>query len=340
MNASLAAFHPNLAFPRGSARCIVRSAEELRAALRGWNRPAAPDLAQLDRVLRLDLRGQRIEVQAGVGWGALGGYLVSQDMAAAAPIAAAAAVADLPGTLGACVGANPACPDGTPFSSLVDAITVVTADGELRRTSRSAQADLFRAVLGGHGALGAVYSVTLRIDALLRAFARAEPPVPLDAAAAPPAAGALRLRLLVPPARLDGFLAELRQAFDDFRLPIGSLCVRRALPDCETLLRWATEELAVVDVAFADRGTLPARVAATQVRRALIGAALAHGGRFDLATGLEASREQVDAAYPMFSAFLAEKRRYDPQLRLQDAWYRHYAGLFRREPCAVRWAGA
>jgi len=339
MNASIAAFHPAIPCPTPHRRPGVRSAEELRSALRAWHsHSTGPDLAQLDRVLRLDARAGRIEVQAGVGWAALAAYLGSQSIIIAT-MAETAAQAGLPETLGECVGCNPAAPDGTPFSALIEALTIVTADGELRRASRGLQPELFRAAIGGRGLIGAVYSVTLRLEALANAFANAQAPVVLDAAGMT-SPGDIELRLMVPPARLEGFLAELRRIFEDFRLPVSCLRVRRALPEHDSQLRWATEELALVDLRFADRGTLPSRVAATQVRRLLIAAALENGGRFDLATGHDASRDQVEAAYPMFSAFLAEKRRYDPQERLDGPWYRHYLCLFRREPCEVRWANA
>ncbi len=148
------------------------------------------------------------------------------------------------------------------------------------------------------------------------------------------------MRLMVPPARLGGFLGKLRLAFDDYRLPLDGLRVRKALPEAETTLRGATEELAVVEVPFAEGGTLPARAALAQIRRRLIAASLEHGGRFDLDTGFDASREQVEAAYPMFSAFLAEHRRCDPQERLGGDWYLHYRALFGRGNCAVRWTQA
>ncbi len=340
MNATLAALQPVLPVSAMRMPPKVRSAEDLRSALRASHRIGTPDLSQLDRVLRLDASNGRIEIQAGVRWEVLSAYLYARSMPCAAGLGPTALQAGLPATLVECVDCNPASPDGTPFSTLIQALAVVTADGELRRTSRSVQHELFRAVIGGHGMIGAVYSVTLRIEALLQAFLHAQPAVLLDSGPAAAGQAAIMLRLMVPPARLEGFLAELRQAFEDFRLPIGCLSVRRALPENETLLRWATDELALIEVSFEDRGTLPSRVAATQVLRNLIAAAIAHGGRFDLATGLDASRDQVEAAYPAFSAFLAEKRRYDPQERLHGAWYQHYRGLFRREPCEVRWTPA
>lgn len=337
MNATLASCLPipALGAPRTAAK--VRSAEELRAALRGAGRSnTTPDLTLLDRVLRLDSRHRRLEAQAGVQWQALSAYLAAQSIDGAGQFGVDAACFGIPATVGECVMRNAACPDGSPFATHVVALALVTADGELRRASRSQQRELFQRVIGGHGLIAALYSVTLDIDSLSRAFCAGEPPVTLDAACACDA-GADVMRFMVPPSKLQPFLAELRQVLDDYRLTDAGLSVRKALPDTESVLRWATEELALVEVRLAARPTLPAQVAATQVRRALIAAALACGGRFDLATGFDASREQVDAAYPMLKALLAEKLRGDPQERLGGPLYVHYRSLFRRESCDVRW---
>lgn len=338
MNATLATHFPVPRQKTCGAGATVRSAEELRALLRNaGTRQAKGHLAQLDRVLRLDSRNRLVEVQAGARWEALSTYLDSQKIAGASGLDAAARGFAVPATAGECVAHNPACPDGTPFAIHVAALAVVSADGELRRTSRLQQPELFQRVVGGHGMMATVYSVTLSIDSLVNAFTAASPPVTLDAQCEAGPVGE-SMRLMVPPANLQAFLAELRQALDDFRLPVCALSVRKALPDTETRLRWATGELALIDLRFPARPTLPARVAATQVRRALIAAALAHGGRFDLATGCDASREQVEAAYPMLKSLLAEKRRCDPQERLGGAFYAHFRALFQRGSCEVRWA--
>lgn len=317
----------------------VHSAQDLRAAFRATGSTRrVPDLSRLDRVLRIDEGGGSIEVQAAAAWPSLAAFLTARGLEEGR-LFEQAACHDLPATLGECVARNAAMPDGTPFITHVESLTIVASDGELRCATRERHPDWFRAVNGGHGMIAAVYSITLRIPSLARAFANADAAVTLSDSAAEPAAGE-RMRLMVPPDGLAPFLAELRNAFEDYRLSIAGLSVRRALADKETFLRWASEELAVVDVSFRKPLTLPARVAATQIRKRLIGAALAQGGRFDLATGMDASREQVEAAYPMFSAFLAAKRRYDPRERLGGPWYRHYEALLRREPLTVRWSKA
>jgi FAD/FMN-containing dehydrogenase len=338
MSSTAIGLPPGFPDPAIARAPLVRSAEELRSALRAPAiRHQSLDLAHLDRVLRLDSRAPLVEVQPGASWKAVADFLGTHPAQDMPRIDLAILEAHLPARIGDCAGRNCAGPDARPFVEYVEALTIVTSDGELRRTNRSLQPELFRTAVGGHGVIGATYSITLRLDELGRACVEAVDPVVLDEGSHAPEANQLASCVMVPPARLESYLADLRRLLEDFRLPLTSLRVRRALPESDTFLQWATQELAVVELSFPDKGTLPSRTAATQVRRGLIAAALAHGGRFDLASSLDASREQVEAAYPMFSAFLAEKRRYDPQDRLGGAWFRHYAALFRRERCESRW---
>ena len=88
---------------------------------------------------------------------------------------------------------------------------------------------------------------------------------------------------------------------------------------------------------FGLKQTLGAAVAAAEVRRALLDAALSHGGSFPIRDLRDATRRQLEACYPMIGSFLADKRRGDPAERLQNAWYRGLAATMRGEPCAVRW---
>jgi len=81
---------------------------------------------------------------------------------------------------------------------------------------------------------------------------------------------------------------------------------------------------------------LGAEVRATQLRRALIGAAIARAGSFPVHCTLEATPAQAEACYPELPRFLAEKRRIDPQERFVNSWYRHYRRLFSAERGAVR----
>lgn len=315
------------------------SAQDLCSALRTADpRRGPPATERLDRPLACDPSLGRVEVQAGTPWARVGRQLADA-LGTDAPDFAAA-YAPLGATVGEAVATLPPLPDATPFADAVESLALVTADGDLRCTSRSRHADLFRLVLGGHGSIAAPYSVTLRIPVLLRALEAAEPPVEIAPAADSPADPGDTLRLFVPPARLATLIDGVRRSADEFRVPLQRVTVRRALPDAEPVLAWATQELAVVDLCTRRPATLPARAAAAQLRKAWIDCALALGGRFDLATGFDASREQVEAGYPRFSAFLAEARRLDPRGRLAGRWLRHYAALFACGPVSGRWTNA
>ncbi|HEX5476655.1 MAG TPA: hypothetical protein VFX09_02270, partial [Burkholderiales bacterium] len=135
---------------------IPLSAHELRDAVRTARRF---DPVRLDRVLRLDEERGLLEVQASIPWTALAEHLG----------------ADLSGLiwdtdrLAQAVEANAPAPDGSPMVAHIEALALVTPDGELRRASRNANGELFALAVGGRGLFGALYSVTLRLPGLRRA---------------------------------------------------------------------------------------------------------------------------------------------------------------------------
>ncbi len=177
------------------------SAHDLRAALRDDDaRRGPPALDRLDRPLACCAALGRIEVQVSTPWPS-----VARTLAAEAGIDAdafAAAFAPLGATVGHAVQSLPPLPDGTPFTEAVESIALVTADGELRSTSRARHAELLRLVLGGHGAIAVPYSVTLRIPVLLAALRRAEAPVEFDAATTRESETCDTLIFYVPPAHV------------------------------------------------------------------------------------------------------------------------------------------
>jgi len=58
--------------------------------------------------------------------------------------------------------------------------------------------------------------------------------------------------------------------------------------------------------------------------RRLIDLAVERRGRYYLTYHRFASRNQLMKCYPEFEAFLAMKRKFDPQELFQSDWYRHY----------------
>jgi hypothetical protein len=291
------------------------SAAELCEAMRGAR---AFDASRLDRILRVDEDRGLVEVQASVTWRGLAERLRPGDAQAGA------ARTTLP-TVGESLAWNAAGPDGRPAVTHVESITLVTPEGELRRVSRIANAELFALAVGGQGLFGAPYSVTLRVESLARAVSdgAASPPerMPRDA-----------LRLLVPPEALAGFLTAARQRCGEWRVAIEAEAVRTTRAEAETFLRWARRDYAEVTLLLTRRGNLGSSLRAMQVRRELIDLAIAAGGAFHIACTPEATREQTEACYPQLRRFLAEKRRFDRHERLVNAWYRRQRALLLAQP--------
>ena len=314
-------------------RVCVRSADDLRKAMQHARHSAlAVDASGLDRVLRFDAARQLLEVQAATSWSVLVDYL-----AASAPeLSLLMADEGLPATVEESVTANAASPDGRPICAHIEALALVTADGELRRASRDSNRELFALAVGGQGVFGIPYSVTLRVASLRESCAAPRPEVRLER-------GALRsgaesdLTLLLPPERVDALLERMREQTAGWRVPIVSAAARRTLAEEETFLRWARREYAQLRLRLATPPGLGGRVRAAQARRELIETAIAEGGSFAPAGIFDASPAQAEACYPQLKAFLAEKRRLDPADRLYNSWYRHARGLLSCDRVAVRW---
>jgi len=325
----------DLPFAQRTPTVRVRSADELRCALRrARDQPLRLDGSGMDRVLHLDTKRGQIELQAATPWTDLAAYLGARGI----PADAFAAMPGASATVGEAVVQAAPGPDGVPVTAHVASLTLFTAEGELRRADRNANRELFRLALGGHGVGGGLYSVTLCLDSLRRSAAAAEPPVALqieDGSAAP--APECAIECLLPPAALDAYLNDVRAVAAHRRIALLGISVRRYRPESDTALCWARQEWAGVEVRFGIKATLGAAVAAAEVRRALLHAALRRGGSFPIRDLRDATRAQLEACYPKIDAFLADKRRGDPAERLQNAWYRALIATMRGERCQVRW---
>lgn len=321
--------------PHAPRKARVRSADELRRALReARDRPLALDASGLDCVLRADDERRLLEVQAGMTWAALAACFGN----AGDRLTAWAACAGLPATVGQAVSADAAAPDGAPLSACVEAVALATVDGELRRVDRDTPARLFQLVVGGQGVFGLIYSVTLRIDALLQAAERALPAVELDLPGPELGNGiTCEVQALLPPDEVEGFLAQVRNLAAERRVALRRVAVRQLRAGSESALGWAKREWASVSLCLQTRATLGASVHAAEVRRLVHAAAIARGGSFPVSAARDVSRAQLDACYPELPAFLVEKRRYDPAERLQNSWYRCVTALLRHQGCESRW---
>jgi len=297
------------------------SALELREAVR-CSRPFNRE--RLDRVLRLDASRGLLEVQASATWQGVAAQISARwaELWSHCPVVGDAVATNAPG------------PDGRPVVHHIEALTLVTPDGELRRASRDANPDLFALAVGGQGLFGALYSVTLRLASLASA---AKDALPNEALRIKAPGTARPLQVLLPPGALPAFLADARARCDEWRIDIEGVEVRDCRAESETRLAWAARDFAWVRLDLAQPATIGGTVRTTQLRRELIDIALSHGGSFPIACTPEATRAQVEACYPKLKDFLAEKRRFDPSGKLDNAWFRHHVSLLGREACVSRW---
>lgn len=314
-------------------RVRVRSAHDLRQAMQhARNNALTLDASGLDRILHLDPARQLLEVQAAAPWSALVDFL-----AASAPeLSALTADPGLPASVEQSVSANAAGPDGRPICAHIEALALVTADGELRRVSRDSNRELFALAVGGQGVIGVPYSVTLRVGSLRKSCTAPRSDLRVGGCA-PLLRSDSDLTLLMPPGRLDALLERVREKAAEWRVAIVGAAARRTLAEEETFLRWAHREYAEVKLGLAAPSGLGSRVRVAQARRELIDVAIAAGGAFPPSGIVEASLAQTETCYPQLNSFLAEKRRLDPADRLYNAWYLHARSLLSREPVTVRW---
>ena len=126
----------------------------------------AVDTTGMTRVLDFDRERGLLTVEAGIQWPALIEHLVraQADQPRAWAIRQKQTGADRL-SIGGAVGANVhgrglSLP---PFVGDVERLTLVDAVGDVRRCSRTENADLFRLVVGGYGVFGIVATVTLRL---------------------------------------------------------------------------------------------------------------------------------------------------------------------------------
>jgi hypothetical protein len=240
------------------------------------------------------------------------------------------------GTVGEAAAENRPGPDGRPLVAHLRALTLATPDGQLRRASPERAPELFRLAVGGLGAFGPYYSLTLDLASL--ASVR---PTPADPIALPPFDAERQgmrhtVDLLLPPEGAQAAISRLREAIAERRFALVRMEARRTLAEEVTFLRWARRDCIALRVQFAARATLGASVSAAQLRAKLIDVSIEASGSFMPVTLPVVTRAQAQACYPMLGEFLDEQRRLDPGARVGTPWIRGAARMWRGEPCRVR----
>ncbi len=124
------------------------------------------------------------------------------------------------------------------------------------------------------------------------------------------------------------FMADVRRDFVKHQVDMTYGTIRFVEQDSESFLPWATECSVCIVCNLHVTHTAEGINKARDDFRRIIERVIEHGGRFFLTYHRWATRDQVETCYPKFPAFLKKKLEYDPLLRFQSDWYRHYATLF------------
>jgi len=128
----------------------------------------------------------------------------------------------------------------------------------------------------------------------------------------------------VAPERFGEFLAACRDIIPKSRAEFLNVTLRYVAEDKTPSLTIAPVRRIAAVMSFSQEVTPEGEIDMMQTTEALIDRVTAIGGAFYLPYRLHARRDQVEKAYPAVSAFVAAKRRYDPQLRFRNAMWDAY----------------
>ena len=115
-----------------------------------------------------------------------------------------------------------------------------------------------------------------------------------------------------------------RKILHDARANVLNVSIRHALPDRETLLAWAPEEMFSLVIYFEQGTQARDREAVYRWTNALMDAALAEGGTYYLPYQIVATRGQFLRAYPAAPHFFAIKARLDPLCKFRNRLWDRY----------------
>ncbi|WP_447939066.1 FAD-binding protein [Pseudoxanthomonas mexicana] len=129
----------------------------------------------------------------------------------------------------------------------------------------------------------------------------------------------------VPVHALAGFVSRMRTILARSDAHVVNVSIRHAKADTTSLMRWADRDMFCFVLYHKQRSWQDARAAGWT--RALIDAALDHGGRYYLPYRLHATRKQFERAYPQVRKFASIKQQVDPGNRFRNLLWDRYLPL-------------
>lgn len=128
----------------------------------------------------------------------------------------------------------------------------------------------------------------------------------------------------IPVRHFDSFTRDMAELIRTHRAQVLSVSVRHANTDPVPLLPWATEEVFSFVVYFKQKTSAEACAAVGEWTRAMIEAALRHGGRYYLPYQLHATQAQFERAYPEVATLRRLKRGVDPDGKFSNQMWAKY----------------
>ncbi len=145
---------------------------------------------------------------------------------------------------------------------------------------------------------------------------------------APAPATEVITEIYVPRNALAQFMYAVREDFRQHKTEVVYGTIRLVERDEESFLAWARESFACIIFNLHVSHTPEGQEDAAAAFRRLIDRAIQLNGSYYLTYHKHATRAQMEQCYPQFPEFLRQKRRYDPDERIQSDWYRHYTTMF------------
>ena len=132
----------------------------------------------------------------------------------------------------------------------------------------------------------------------------------------------------VPRDRIMAFMTRAREILRTHGSEVIYGTIRAILRDTTSFLPWAKDDFACVIFNIRTPHTESGLRRTADTFRALIDASTGLGGSYFLTYHRYASAAQVEACYPRFPEFLAQKKAHDPDELFTSDWYLHYRNAF------------
>lgn len=129
----------------------------------------------------------------------------------------------------------------------------------------------------------------------------------------------------VPREHFAAFVPELARIVREHDGNLLNVTIRDVGRDDDAFLRYADRDMFALVMLFQQPFGSEDESSMERMTRAIIDAAIEHGGRHYLPYRLHATPEQMRRAYPRLDDFFARKRALDPQLLFQNGLWRRYA---------------